>query len=136
MSESPVPNTGELRSQALSMGLRTLDVLRRFGLNQVDEGEVLEWLSGLGAREALAERWSQLLADPESGACFETLQLLASLEGEARYQLLRYGPTSLFEDYKELERLVARLRKTAKPLPAPSPSDRRIGGNGFERATN
>ncbi len=114
MSQTPQANHEELTRQALAMGTQALDLLRRFGREQISADELVACLLELGARSTLAEYWDLLIGEPALAACFEVLQLLSTLESEIDYQLLRYGPTSLYEDYKELELAVRRLKTMTK----------------------
>ncbi len=122
-----------LHRQVLQLGSRVLEWLRRFGCEQMTVEELEKALQGLGAQALLARYWSRLMEDPGLSACLEVLQLLSSLETEFRYQLLRYGVTSLYEDYTELEGALARLRRSM--LPDASEGMRFVSGSAEARLT-
>lgn len=105
----------ELNRRVLAMADQMLDLLRRFGREQISAEELVAALPEFAARATLAQHWERLTADPALGPCFEVLHLLSSLESEADYQMLRYGPPSLHEDFRELNLAVTRLRKTMQP---------------------
>lgn len=104
-----------LHRQVLRLGSLALEWLGRFGREQMTVEELAEALQGLGAQEMLAKHWSRLVEEPGLSPCLEVLQLLSSLETEFQFQLLRYGYTSFYEDYKELEQALARLRRSMLP---------------------
>lgn len=104
-----------LHRQVLRLGSQALEWLGRFGREQMTAEELTEALQGMGAQAMLVKYWSRLMGDPRLSPCLEVLQLLSSLETEFHYQLLRYGFTSLYEDYKELEQALARLRRSMRP---------------------
>ena len=110
----PIDNQ-ELSKQVLAMGTQALDMLRGFGLDQISGEELVDRLPQLGAQAILAQHWVELSRQPAYAACFEVLHFLSSLESEIGYQLLRYGPTSIYEDFKELELAVMHLKKTLQP---------------------
>ena len=105
----------ELNRRVMAMADQALELLRRFGREQISADELVAVLPELAAQATLAQYWQQLTEEPGLGACFEVLQLLSSLESEAGYQMLRYGPTSLHDDFRELSLAVARLQKTFQP---------------------
>lgn len=104
-----------LHRQVLRIGSQALEWLGKFGREQITLEELEQAITHLGAEALLAQNWSRLLQEPALAPCLEVLQLLSSLETELHYQVLRYGPTSLFEDYKELELALARLRRSMLP---------------------
>ena len=105
----------ELNRRVLAMATQMLDLLRTFGREQITADELVAALPEFAAQATLAQYWQQLTEEPGLAACFEVLQLLSSLESEAGYQMLRYGPTSLHDDFRELTLAVARLQKTFQP---------------------
>jgi hypothetical protein len=111
MDETSQVHTEALVNRALAIGTGALDLLRRFGLEQMSAEELIEQLPALGAGAALAEYWPQLTGDRDLAAGLAVLQLVSTLETEARYQLLRYGPTSLHEDFRELSLAVKRINQ-------------------------
>ena len=102
----------DLSRRVLAMGAKALELLSSFGREQISSDELVATLPELAAKATLAQYWEQLTVEPGLEACFEVLQLLSSLESEADYQMLRYGPTSLHEDFRELSQAIARLQKT------------------------
>lgn len=123
MNQTPQATRAELTRQVLAMGTQALDLLRRFGREQISAEELVTRLPELGARSVLAEYWGLLIGEPAYAACFEVLQLLSTLESEIGYQLLHYGPTSLFEDFKELELAVKRLKTMTTDDRRPTTAD-------------
>jgi len=105
----------ELNRRVLAMATQVLELLRSFGREQITANELVATLPEIAARSALAQHWERLTAEPALSPCFEVLQLLSSLESEADYQMLRYGPPSLHDDFRELSLAVARLRKAIQP---------------------
>jgi len=105
----------DLSRRVLAMGTRALELLGSFGREQISPDELVATLPELAANATLAQYWEQLTVEPGLAACFEVLQLLSSLESEAGYQMQRYGPSSLHEDFRELSLAVARLQKTIQP---------------------
>lgn len=104
-----------LYRQVLRIGSQALEWLGKFGREQMTLEALEQSLTHLGAEALLAQYWDRLLQEPALAPCLEVLQLLSSLETELHYQVLKYGPTSLFEDYKELELALARLRRSMLP---------------------
>lgn len=104
-----------LYRQVLRIGSQALEWLGKFGREQITLEELEQAITHLGAEALLAQNWSRLLQEPALAPCLEVLQLLSSLETELHYQVLKYGPTSLFEDYKELELALVRLRRSMLP---------------------
>lgn len=104
-----------LHRQVLRLGSLALEWLGKFGREQITVEELANALQGLGAQAVLAKYWSRLVEEPGLAPCMEVLQLLSSLETEFQFQLLRYGFTSFYDDYKELEQALARLRKSMLP---------------------
>jgi hypothetical protein len=104
-----------LHRQVLRLGSLALEWLGRFGREQMTVEELANALQGLGAQAMLAKHWSRLVEEPGLSPCLEVLQLLSSLETEFQFQLLRYGFTSFYDDYKELEQALARLRRSMLP---------------------
>lgn len=101
-----------LHRQVLRLGSLALEWLGKFGREQITAEELANALQGLGAQAVLAKYWGRLVEEPGLAPCMEVLQLLSSLETEFQFQLLRYGFTSFYDDYKELEQALARLRKS------------------------
>lgn len=102
-----------LYRQVLELGTRVFEWLGLFGREQMTLEELEKRLENVGAEEILAQNWGWLTEKPSHVPCLEVLQLLSSLEKEFHYQVSKYGFTSLFDDYKELESALAKLRQSA-----------------------
>lgn len=103
-----------LNRRVLAMADKAMELLRSFGCEQVSSEQLVAALPELAAKTTLAQYWEQLTMEPSLAACFEVLQLLGTLETEVAYQVQRYGPTSLHEDFRELKLAVARLQKAVQ----------------------
>ncbi|MGQ9599189.1 MAG: hypothetical protein ACUVWZ_07200 [Anaerolineae bacterium] len=101
----------DLNQRVLEIGRRALNLLRYYGLEQISTDELITRLPELGAQAVLARHWDLLAGNPAYAASFQVLQLVTTLEAEADYQIRTYGPDSLYEDFRELELAVGRLRK-------------------------
>lgn len=106
----------ELDRLVITVGEQALALFRQFTREQISAMELQARLRELEAGTIMARYWDVLTSDPESVPSFEVLQLLSSLEGEMEYQVQRYGESSLWDDLKELQLAMRRIRaRVANP---------------------
>jgi hypothetical protein len=109
-SEHGKTRRDELRRLTEDLGEQALSLLRQFTRGQTSTIELQSRLRALESDTVIRQYWDILTSDPQSAPCFEVLQLLSSLDGEMKYQVERYGESSLWDDLTELQNAVQRVR--------------------------
>ncbi len=94
---------------AAELAAKAAEAINLFLSRRISLEQLISLIQQTGAGELLAECWGGLARRPDAAPCLEILQVIASLQDQAAYQVERYGANSLSEDREQLASALARL---------------------------
>ena len=111
MTAAPDRTTNdELTALTTDVGEQALALLRAFIREQLPQAELQQSLRELNAGQVMARHWGVLTTDPARADGLGVLQLVNSLEDNIEGQVQCYGESSLWDDLKELQTGLRRIR--------------------------